>query len=134
MRTFYGSLCACVNSGAQAPPEAAWERGYVFACARCGHAQGKGSGYGVNGQVFGRLRRNVGGTNQIADRVIGHQRSCEYHAVCVIFTMRARERRNVSDIASLALLVDIYGRGVEGFNCVSSCVAAATGSRRQQRR
>ena len=38
---------------------------------------------GVNGQVFWRLRRNVGGTNQIADRVIGHQRSCEYHAVCV---------------------------------------------------
>ena len=31
--------------------------------------------------------------------------------------MHARERRNVSDIASLALLVDIYGRGVEGFNC-----------------
>ena len=27
------------------------------------------------GQVFGRLRRNVGGTNQIADRVIGHQSS-----------------------------------------------------------
>ena len=42
--------------------------------------------------------------------------------------MHARERRNVSDIASLALLVDIYGRGVEGFNRDSSCVAAATGS------
>ena len=41
--------------------------------------------------------------------------------------------RNVSDIASLALLVDIYGSGVEGFNRHSSCVAAATGSRRQQR-
>ena len=39
----------------------------------------------IDGQDFGHLRRNVGGTNQIADRVIGHQRSCEYHAVCVIF-------------------------------------------------
>ena len=60
---------------------------YVFACARWGRAQGTGRAQGkgewscgVNGQV---LRRNVGGTNQIADRVIGHQRSCEYHAVCV---------------------------------------------------
>ena len=41
--------------------------------------------YGIY-RLFGRLRRNVGGTNQVADRVIGHQRSCEYHAVCVIFT------------------------------------------------
>ena len=41
--------------------------------------------------------------------------------------MHARERRNVSDIASLALLVDIYGRGVEVFNRDSSCVAAGAG-------
>ena len=33
-----------------------------------------------------------------------------------VSAMHARERRNVSDIASLALLVDIYGRGVEVFN------------------
>ena len=51
-----------------------------------------------------------------------------------VSAMHARERRNVSDIASLALLVDIYGRGVEVFNRDSSCVAAGTGSRRQQRR
>ena len=48
-----------------------------------------------------------------------------------VSAMHARERRNVSDIASLALLVDIYGRGVEVFNRDSSCVAAGTGSRRQ---
>ena len=46
-------------------------------------------GGGKNGHVFGCLRRNVGGTNQIADRVIGHQRSCEYHAVCVKTKMLA---------------------------------------------
>ena len=49
-----------------------------------------------------------------------------------VSAMHARERRNVSDIASLALLVDIYGRDVEVFNRDSSCVAAGTGSRRQQ--
>ena len=61
--------------------------GHTYLRAHVGGARKeRGSGkntYGVNGQVFWRLRRNVGGTNQIADRVIGHQRSCEYHAVCV---------------------------------------------------
>ena len=62
--------------------------GHTYLRAHVGGARKeRGSGkntYGVNGQVFWRLRRNVGGTNQIADRAIGHQRSCEYHALGVM--------------------------------------------------
>ena len=60
--------------------------GHTYLRAHVGGARkerGSGKNTYINGQVFWRLRRNVGGTNQIADRVIGHQRSCEYHAVCV---------------------------------------------------
>ena len=60
-------------------------RGYARLTYLRAHVGGarKERGSGKNTYGGQRLRRNVGGTNQIADRVIGHQRSCEYHAVCV---------------------------------------------------
>ena len=60
-------------------------------CVRTLGARARKRGCGKNTYVWcNRFLAPECWTNQIADKVIGHQRSCEYHAVCVIFTKTKR--------------------------------------------